>query len=165
MITLELKTDRELNIDLTQQVEVIQEKAYVATAYVNTSHGMTVFETLPWYSTWQSLWYEYTGMRGLVLKLLIDPDGYIQELFICVVTNNIKEHDKCLLHINDETIDMLEEVNVAFMFEHKDGDRCDIDSKYVKAYLEVDKFTPIYVSGLLEINEHCRDKLDNLEDS
>lgn len=160
MITLELKTDRELNIDLTQQVEVVQEKAYVV-----TSHDIAVYETMPWYSTWQRVWYEYTGMRGLVLKLLIDPDGYIQELFICIITNNIKEHDKCLLHINDETIDMLDEINVAFMLGHEDGDKCDIDSKYVKAYLEIDKFAPIYVSGLLEINEHCRDKLDDLEDS
>lgn len=160
MITLELKTDRELNIDLTQQVEVVQEKAYVI-----TSHGIAVYETMPWYSTWQRVWYEYTGMRGLVLKLLIDPDGYIQELFICVITNNIKEHDKCLLHINDETIDMLDEINVAFMLGHEDGDKCDIDSKYVKAYLEIDKFAPIYVSGLLEINEHCKDKLDDLGDS
>ena len=160
MITLELKTDKELNIDLTQQVEVVQEKAYVV-----TSQGTAVYETLPWYSTWQRVWYEYTGMRGLVLKLLIDPDGYIQELFICVTTNNIKEHDKCLLHINDETINMLNEINVAFMLGLEDGDKCDIDSKYVKAYLEIDKFAPIYVSGLLEINEHCRDKLDNLDDN
>lgn len=159
MITLELKTDRELNIDLTQQVEVVQEKAYVV-----TSHGIAVYETMPWYSTWQRVWYAYAGMRGLILKLLIDPDGYIQELFICVTTN-IKEHDKCLLHINDETIDVLDEINVAFMLGHEDGDKCDIDSKYVKAYLEVGEFASIYVSGLLEINEHCKDKLDSLEDS